>query len=71
MHPINRVRPMTPKRAANIAAYAAISAEYRKLPKETRDRLLDDFRSEKANGGTVGWSRYIEVVIPRLPPEAR
>lgn len=59
------------RRAANIAANAEVSDAYSKLPNATRDRIVDDFRREKANGGTVGWARYIEVILPLLPATAR
>lgn len=66
-----RVKPPTEKRMANRAAYAAIQAEYLALPDDTRVRVLDDFRFERVNGGTVSWARYLEVVLPLLPAGAR
>ncbi len=66
-----RVRPMTEERAANIAANAHLTSQYRALPRETQKRLVNDFRRERARGGTMCWSHYLVVILPLLPNEAR
>jgi hypothetical protein len=62
---------MTEERAANIAAHAHLTSQYRSLPRETQKRLVADYRREQLAGGTMSWSTYVAVVMPLLPDEAR
>jgi hypothetical protein len=51
------------RRAASREAYAVLSAEYRALPKATRNQLLADFRLQNATGGITDWARSISVAL--------
>jgi hypothetical protein len=59
------------RRMANKAAYAALRARYDVLPKDTRDKLRTEFQAERARNPVIGWVRYLEVVLPLIPADAR
>jgi hypothetical protein len=59
------------RRAANKAAYAELRSVYDQLPRETRSRIVDDYKVEQGRGATISWSNYLAVILPLLPPDAR
>jgi len=58
------------RRAANRAAYNALREAYARLPPNTRSLLDAEFKAERARNDAITWARYLEVVLPLLPPEA-
>jgi hypothetical protein len=60
-----------PRRAVNRATYAVLSDAYSRLPRATRERLKAEYMAERARNDVMTWARYLTVVLPRLPREAR
>jgi len=48
-----------------------LRAEYNRLPRETREQLKTGFRAERERNDVMTWTRFLEVLLPLIPPEAR
>jgi hypothetical protein len=59
------------RRAVNRATYAVLCDAYSRLPRVTRERLRAEYMGERARSDVMTWARYLTVVLPRLPREAR
>jgi hypothetical protein len=59
------------RKATNRAAYAVLRSEYDNLPAETRAKLVTEFKTERVRNPIMTWSKYLTVILPLLPAEAR
>lgn len=59
------------RRAANKEACATLRSDYEKLPAPTRQKLKAEFADHRARSPLLSWARYLKVVLPLLPAEAR
>jgi hypothetical protein len=54
-------------RAANRAAYAALTDAFHALPVEARDLVKREFVTQRATNPGISWARFLAVALPLLP----
>jgi hypothetical protein len=59
------------RKADNKAAYAASRQAFDQLPQSTKDQIKADFAAERARNSEISWAKYIAVILPLLPADAR